>query len=118
MKKAWICICSVPVCMLGLPLLAFRLVSGMEAVGLLLLFVFALYPALFVGYGVLTGLEPKRMWPVPLLAAVLFPPCFWLAVGEVVWVFYLYAALYLGFAVLSATPVALVRYVRSLKGRN
>ncbi len=53
----------------------------------------------FVGaLGLFAGGDLKRLWPLPLLAALFMPPLFWLTVRSVEGEMMVYSAVYLGIA--------------------
>ncbi len=114
-KKILLAVAGMLLCMLILPLLVFQNVDGWEALGYLILFFLVLYPVLGVLLGVLAGTVPQKLWWLPVVSAVLFPPLFWISIGDVVWELYIYAAIYLGLSFASAVPTALIRHVIALK---
>ena len=115
MKKIILCAITYLMTTLALPLVLFRTADGWDALFYVLLFFFVIYPVQSVFFGILTATDWKKLWCIPVFAAILFPPLFWITLSDVVWVLYLYAALYLGLSALTTFTVALVRHVIALK---
>ena len=83
------------VVMLLLPALAVRLLRGDAGMAACFLLFFAVNPIYSVVLGIVSGREARRLWPLPLLSALLFVLGTWLFfdMGEAA--FLLYGALYL-----------------------
>ena len=111
MKRILTAILATFVCMVVLPILLFRNARGWDVLGYTIIFFFIIYPAHAVLLGILAGTDIKKLWWLPVAAAAVFPPLFWLSMGAITLELYLYAALYLAGSFVIATPVALVKYV-------
>ncbi len=111
MKRILIAVPITLICLLVLPVLAFRGAEGWDTVGYIILFFLILFPAHAALLGVLAGTSLKRLWWLPVGSAVLLPPFMWIAVAGVVWELYLYAAIYLGISFVTAVPTALICHV-------
>ena len=81
--------------MLLLPLLASRVISGDAGMAACFLLFFAVNPLYSVLLGIAAGKDAVRLWPLPVLSALLFllGTWFFFDMGEPA--FLLYAALYL-----------------------
>ena len=115
MKKIILCAITYLTTTLALPLVFFRTAEGWDVLGYVILFFFIVYPVQSVFFGILTATDWKKLWPIPVFSALLFPPIFWISISDVVFDLYLYAAIYLGLSALTTFTVALVRHVIAQK---
>lgn len=100
-KKSCIAIVTMLVVMLILPLIAVRIVSSDAGMALCFILFFAVNPLVVISLSVMAGTELRKLWWVPLLAAVVFPLFFGIVVMELVTDLFIYSALYLAVGLLA-----------------
>lgn len=100
-KKSYIAIVTMLVVMLILPLIAVRIVSSDAGMALCFILFFAVNPLMVISLSVMAGTELRKLWWVPLLAAVLFPVFFSIIVTELVKDLFVYSVLYLAVGLLA-----------------
>lgn len=100
-KKTILCIASILIVMLILPVLFIHLVSGDSGMGLCFLLFFIVDPALCLVLGITAGTDIRKLWWIPLASSLAFPFLFSLAVTEMVWDLFFYSAIYFGIGVLA-----------------
>ena len=81
--------------LLILPFLALKLTAPHEAMGIMILFFFAINPIAAAAIHAFFGKEIKALWWLPIVFAVLFLVSYWLVLQDVVWDLSIYAAAYL-----------------------
>jgi len=102
-KKSCIAIVTMLIVMFILPLIAVRIVSSDAGMTLCFILFFAVNPLMVIVLSVMAGTELKKLWWIPLLAAVLFPVFFGIVVRELVKGLFIYSALYLAVGLLAMT---------------
>ena len=110
MKRILIAIPIMLLCLFLLPYLAFQNAKGWDVLGYFIIFFYIVNPSLAIFLGILAGSNVKLLWFLPVSSAVLFPPFYWLAVGEATPEMYLFSAIYLGISLVAALPTALIRH--------
>lgn len=103
--------------LLVIPIMSVRLAEGYEIFGLSVMHFFIVMPLLSIGSGILAGTDARRLWWMPLTVALLFPPAFSLAIGEMVWELYVYSAIYIVLGFFALLPTALTLFAIN-KRRN
>ena len=88
--------------MLVIPFAIMKLCKPDEAMSYTMLIFFAVNPLTVLGIGVLAGADIKKLFWMPIVASAIFPPFFWLALGEIVIELYIYSMIYLAIGVASA----------------
>jgi len=93
-KKLLVSAVLCAVCYLLIPFFAvtFATTSGM---GISFLLFFAADPLICACIGVIAGTDPKHLWWLPIVAALLMPSCFWLCVSEIIPELFVYSIGYL-----------------------
>lgn len=103
MKKGLLCLAifllTMVVCPVGLTLLSHS--DAWNAIGWLFILNFALYPITFIALGIISGTEIKKLWYVPVGAAVLYLPALWLTLQSIMIEFAVYAAIYFAIGVVA-----------------
>ena len=84
-----------------LPLIAVRIVSSDAGMALCFILFFAVNPLMVIALSVMAGTGLRRLWWIPLLAAVLVPVFFSIIVMDLVKDLFIYSALYLAVGLLA-----------------
>ena len=100
-KKSCIAIVTMLIVMFILPLIAVRIVSSDAGMALCFILFFAVNPLMVIALSVMAGTELRKLWWIPLLAAVLFPVFFGIVVKELLIDLFIYSALYLAVGLLA-----------------
>lgn len=100
-KKSCIVIVTMLIVMFILPLIAVRIVSSDVGMALCFILFFAVNPLMVIALSVMAGTELRKLWWIPLLAAVLFPVFFSIIVMELVKDLFIYSAVYLAVGLLT-----------------
>ena len=83
------------------PWLAITFSPDLTGIGLWFFSFMAVNPLVIGVVGIMAGTALKKLWWLPLLSALLFPPLFSIAIGEFVWDLYAYCVFYLPIAVIT-----------------
>lgn len=100
-KKICIAIVTMLVVMFILPLIAVHIVSSDAGMALCFILFFAVNPLMVIALSIMAGTELRKLWWIPLLAAVLFPVFFGIVVKELLIDLFIYSALYLAVGLLA-----------------
>lgn len=86
-----------------LPFLSVKLIPADGGMAVCMILFFAVYPILFIALGIISSIDIKYFWWMPLASAIIFPLLFSLAMGGMIGELYAYSAIYafLGYAVLA-----------------
>ena len=94
--KIWIAMAMILFVMLGIPLYAVHFADGYDGMGLLLVMFFVGNPLAVIFLGMIAGTNVKQLWWIPILALLLFPILFGIAVWDYeIATLYLYSLMYL-----------------------
>ena len=115
MKRIILAVITTLFCMLLLPFILMQSAQGWDALGYVILLFFILYPTLAIFLGIMTGLDLKKLWWLPIVCALASPPLLWIALSGVTLELYLYVPIYIALAFVSAAPTALIKHAISLK---
>lgn len=103
MKKFLICLgiflFAIILCPLGFVLLS--QIGAWEGIGFIFILNLLLYPIVFGSMGIVAGTDIRKLWFVPVVAAVLYLPAMWLILRSLVIEFTVYAVVYLIIAVVA-----------------
>ncbi len=103
MKKLLICLgiflAAIVLCPLGFTMLS--QLGAWEGIGFLFILNLLLYPIAFGIMGIVAGTDIRKLWFVPVVAAVLYLPAMWLILRSLVIEFSVYAVIYLIIAVVA-----------------
>ena len=91
-----------------LPFVFFRFAQPHEAMGLMMIFFFAVNSAASIGLGIFAGKEFKRSWWIPILFSILFLLSYWLILESIILDLSVYAISYL---VLGMGAMLLTKYI-------
>ena len=94
-KKIVISVAAIVAVMLIFPLLIVQLAAPEAAMGLFMILFFIACPLTAISLGILSGTAMDKLWWIPIFAALVFPVCFWAAIGEWVADLFVYSAMYL-----------------------
>ena len=100
-KKSCIAVVPILVVMFILPLLVVHIVSSDAGMALCFILFFAVNPLMVIALSVMAGTELRKLWWIPILAAVLFPVFFGIVVKVLIKDLYIYSALYLAVGLLA-----------------
>ena len=107
-KKFWILNGISAVVMLGLPFLAVNLAPGDAGMAICFLLFFGVNPLYSLILGVVTGMDVKALWPVPVVSALLFLAGCWIFFDPSEPLFLTYGIVYL---VVSLLAIFLGRFL-------
>ena len=114
--KIYISIATILIVMLALPLYAVHFAQGYDGMGLLLILFFVGNPLELIFLGVIAGTNVKKLWWIPILALLVFPILFGIAVWDYeIATLYLYSIMYLfpGMIAMFAT-----HFARKIKAKS
>lgn len=114
--KIYISIATILIVMLALPLYAVHFAQGYDGMGLLLILFFVGNPLELIFLGVIAGTNVKQLWWIPILALLVFPLLFGLAIWDYeIATLYLYSIMYLfpGMIAMFAT-----HFARKIKAKS
>lgn len=94
--------------MLALPWLAVTLIRGDGGMAACFVLFFAIDPLFSVVLGARAGKDPKKLWALPILSALLFLAGVWLLFDRGERLFILYAAVYLALGAAAMLISALI----------
>ena len=97
--------------MLVVPFLAVELSVDYCGMGFSMLMFFIVYPILSAAVGIVSAIDIKYLWWMPIVSAAVFPPLFSWAMSDImIWDLYVYSAFYvlIGYAVIGI--FVLIRY--------
>ena len=100
---------AAAIVMLALPWLAVTLIQGDGGMAACFVLFFAVDPLFSVVLGASSGRDPKKLWALPILSALLFLAGVWLLFDPGERVFVLYAAVYLALGTAAMLLAALIR---------
>ncbi len=117
MKQFFSWLAASAAVMFVLPWLAVTFVKGDGGMAVCFLLFFALDPLYAIVSGACAGRDPKRLWALPLLTAILFLAGAWLSFDMGETAFVLYAAVYLA---LGTAAMLICMFIRAnfIKGEN
>ena len=94
--KIWISVTTILLVMLGIPLYAVHCADADVGMGLIFIMFFVGNPLTVILLSVVAGTNLKQLWWLPILALVLFPILFGVAVWDYeIATLYLYSIMYL-----------------------
>jgi len=95
-KKTVIAVSAMLLTMLVIPLLMVRFAPADAGMALCFILFFAVIPVEDLLLGIMAGSDMRRLWWIPVAAALGFPALFSIAVQNWVWELFIYSAVYLG----------------------
>ena len=114
--KICIAIATILLVFLCIPLYAVHFAQGYDGMGLLLILFFVGNPLELIFLGVIAGTNTKKLWWIPILALLVFPLLFGLAIWDYeIATLYLYSIMYLfpGMIAMFAT-----HFARKIKAKS
>lgn len=103
--KLIIILLSTIINLICLPALIIRLSDG-TSMGFSFLLFFAICPILEISLGIIAGTDIKKLFFVPMIVAFLFPFCYAITIGIIIWELFIYSIMY----AISGTLVMLATY--------
>ena len=100
-----------------LPFIILNTAHGDSGMALAFILFFAVYPLGGAVTGYLCADDPKRLFWTPFLYALLFPFCFSLALGEMVWDLFIYSPVYFALGAIALGITHLIKTI-SLKTKR
>lgn len=100
-NKIFISFLIVIVTMLIFPLLIFTFMKSLNGLFWFLLLFFAINPIISIIIGVLSGTEIRKLWFVPLIVSIIFPPLYWIVLQDIILQLYIHSLGYLIIGVVS-----------------
>ena len=94
-KKIVISAAAIVTVMLIFPLLIVNFAQPEAAMSWFMILFFVICPLAVILLGILSGTSANKLWWIPIFAALIFPVCFWAAIGEWVFELFIYSAMYL-----------------------
>ena len=97
--------------MLVIPFLSVELSADYCGMGFSILMFFIVYPFVSAAVGIVSAIDIKYLWWMPLVSAAIFPPLFSWAMSDImIWDLYFYSIFYalIGYAVIGI--FVLIRY--------
>ena len=101
LHKVLIAVVTLVISMLVVPCLIVSLAPHNWGMALCFLMFFVIDPLVVITFGIMAGTDIKYLWFIPLIAALLFPPFFAIAIKEWVIELFVYAGFYLCIGVAS-----------------
>lgn len=99
--KILICIGSMVLTMLILPLLIVAFAPAEAAMALCFLLFFAVFPAQTLCFGLVAGTDMRKLWWLPVVGSLGFPFLVSLAFREMIWDLFVYSGIYLSVSLLA-----------------
>ena len=94
-NKIFISFLIIIITMLIFPLLIVNFTKSLNGVFWFLLLLFAINPIISFSLGVLSGIEIRKLWFIPLMLFILFPIFYWVVLRDVVLELFVYSSGYL-----------------------
>lgn len=94
-NKIFISFLIIITTMLIFPLLIVNFMKSLNGVFWFLLLLFAINPIISFSLGVLSGIEIRKLWFIPLMLFILFPIFYWMVLQDVVLELFVYSSGYL-----------------------